>query len=418
MKASIPQLALALAAGFILAGCSSPQPAKTSHDWPQWRGPDRTDISKETGLLKAWPAGGPKRVWLYENGGNAYSGPAIVAGKLYTMGTRDNAEILLALDANTGKELWATPLGGILENGWGGGPRSTPTFSGGQLFALSGKGHLACVNAADGKIVWQKKLTDLGGKVPSWGYTESVLVDGDRVVCTPGGSQGALAAFNKKTGDVLWRSTEFTDGAQYSSIVPAKINGTDTYVQLTMQSIVGISPKDGKQLWKAPFPGKTAVIPTPIVRDNFVYVAAGYGVGCKQIKINPDNSVETVYENKVMKNHHGGVILLGEHLYGHAEPGWTCQNFKTGEEVWNHRDFKKGAIAYADGMLYCLEEGSGNVALVEASPTGWKEHGRFTLDPQTKIRNPQGRIWVHPVISNGKLYLRDQDLIYCYDVKK
>jgi outer membrane protein assembly factor BamB len=413
MKTSFQRCALVLS---LLAAASLASAAP--FDWPQWRGPNRDDLSKETGLLKQWPEGGPKRVWLYENGGNAYSGPAIVDGKLYTMGTRDNAEILLALDANTGKELWFTPLGSILENGWGGGPRSTPTVTGGQVFAVSGKGNVVCANAADGKIVWQKKLTDLGGKVPSWGYTESLLVDGDRVVCTPGGSQGALAALNKKTGEVLWRSTEFTDGAQYASIVPAKINGTDTYVQLTMQSIVGISPKDGKQLWKAPFPGKTAVIPTPIVRDNLVYVAAGYGVGCKQIKINPDNSVETVYENKVMKNHHGGVILVGEHLYGHADAGWVCQDFKTGAEVWNHREFKKGAIAYADGMLYCLEEGSGKVALIEASPAGWKEHGKFTLDPQTKIRNPQGRIWVHPTISNGKLYLRDQDLIYCYDVKK
>lgn len=387
-------------------------------DWPQWRGPNRDDVSKETGLLKSWPAGGPKRVWLYTNGGNAYSGPAIVNGKLFTMGTRDNSEILLALDANTGKELWSASLGGVLDNNWGGGPRSTPTVDGDKVFAMSGKGNLACVNIADGKIVWQKGMTSLGGKVPSWGYTESVLVDGDRVVCTPGGSKGALAALDKKTGEEIWRSTEFTDGAQYSSIVPAKINGTDTYVQLTMQSIVGIAPKDGKQLWKSPWPGRTAVIPTPVVRDNFVYVTSGYGVGCKQIKINPDNSVETVYENKVMKNHHGGVILVGDYLYGHAEPGWTCQNFKTGEEVWNHRGFAKGAVGYADGMLYCLEEGSGNVALVEASPTGWKEHGRFKLDPQTTIRSKQGRIWTHPIISNGKLYLRDQDLIYCYDIKR
>lgn len=386
-------------------------------DWPQWRGPNRDDVSKETGLLKSWPEGGPKKVWSYENAGNGYSGPAIANGKFFTLGTRDNSEILIALDANTGKELWTANLGGILENGWGGGPRGTPTVDGDKVFAMSGKGNLACVNVADGKIVWQKGMTSLGGKVPGWGYTESVLVDGDRVVCTPGGSQGAIAALDKKTGEVLWRSKEFTDGAQYSSIVPAKINGTDTYVQLTMQSIVGIAPKDGKQLWRAPFPGKTAVIPTPIVKDNLVYVAAGYGVGCKQIKVNPDNSVETTYENKVMKNHHGGVILVGEHLYGHAEPGWTCQNFKTGEQVWNHRNFGKGAVTYADGKLYCMDENAGNVVLVDASPEGWKEHGRFKLDPQTKIRHPQGKVWTHPVVSNGKLYLRDQDLIHCYDVK-
>lgn len=389
----------------------------TAADWPQWRGPNRDDLSKETGLLKQWPEGGPKRVWLYEKGGNGYSGPAIVNGKLFTMGTRDGSEVVLALDANTGQELWAAKLGPILENGWGGGPRGTPTVDGDRVFAMSGKGELACVNIADGKVVWTKSMSSLGGKVPGWGYTESVLVDGDRVVCTPGGSKGAIAALNKKDGTVLWQSAEFTDGAQYASIVPAKINGADTYVQLTMQSIVGISPKDGKMLWKSPFPGRTAVIPTPIVRDNLVYVTAGYGVGCKQIRIGKDNSVETVYENKVMKNHHGGVILVGEHLYGHGDPGWVCQDFKTGAEVWNHRGFGKGAVGYADGMLYCVEEGSGTVVLAEASPKGWAEHGRFKLEPQSKIRSSQGRIWTHPVIVNGKLYLRDQDLIYCYDVK-
>lgn len=387
-------------------------------DWPQWRGPNRDDVSKETGLLKSWSQGGPKRLWLYEHGGNGYSGPAVAGGKLFTLGTRDNSEVLLALDANTGKELWTAPLGGILDNGWGGGPRGTPFVDGDYVYAMSGKGNVACVNIGDGKVLWQKSMSSLGGKTPGWGYTESVLVDGDRVVCTPGGSQGTLAALDKKTGEVLWRTTDFTDGAHYSSVVAAKINGAETYVQRTQNSIVGIAPKDGKLLWKTDFPlGKTAVIPTPIVRDNLVYVTAGYGAGCKEVKINPDNSVETVFENKVVKNHHGGVILIGEYIYGHGDPGWVCQNFKTGEEVWNHRGFGKGAVGYADGMLYCLEEGSGTVVLAEASPKGWQEHGRFKLDPQSKIRNPQGRIWTHPVISNGKLYLRDQDLIYCFDVK-
>jgi outer membrane protein assembly factor BamB len=387
------------------------------YDWPQWRGPNRDDVSKETGLLKSWPTGGPKRIWIYENAGNGYSGPAIVAGKLFTVGTRSGSEVLIALDANTGKELWVATLGSIYDNNWGGGPRGTPTVDGDKVYALSGKGNLVCARARDGKVVWQQSLTDLGGKVPRWGYTESVLVDGAHVICTPGGSKGAVAALDKNTGKVVWQSAGFTDGAQYSSTMPATINGTPQYVQLTMQSIVGIAAKDGKPLWKAPWPGRTAVIPTPIVRDNFVYVTSGYGVGCKQISIGPNNDVETVYENKVMKNHHGGVILVGEYLYGHGDPGWVCQNFKTGEEVWSHRGFGKGAVGYADGMLYCLEEGSGTVALIEASSAGWKEHGRFKLDPQTKIRSPQGRIWTHPVISNGKLYLRDQDLIYCYDVK-
>lgn len=388
-------------------------------DWPQWRGPDRTDISKETGLLKTWPEGGPKRLWLFENAGLGYSGPAIAKGKLFTLGTRDGNEMLLVLDANTGKELWTAKLGNVLKNQWGDGPRGTPTVDGDRVYALSGPGDLVCLSATDGKVLWQTNLTALGGKVPGWGYCESVLVDGNQVVCTPGGSKGALAAFDKMTGKLNWQSAEFTDGAHYSSMMPAEINGTRQYVQLVEKNFVGISAQDGKLLWKSAFPfGRTAVIPTPIIKGNNVYVTAGYGAGCKLVTIEPGNEVTTVYENKVMKNHHGGVILVGDHVYGHSDGhAWLCQDFKTGEEVWAHRDFKKGAVGYADGMLYCLEEGSGTVVLAEASPKGWAEKGRFKLEPQSKIRSSSGRIWTHPVICNGKLYLRDQDLIYCFDVK-
>ena len=388
-------------------------------DWPQWRGPDRTDLSKETGLLKEWPADGPKQTWIFKNAGQGYSGPAIVGGKLFTLGTRDGKEILLALDATTGKELWVSALGDILGNGWGDGPRSTPSVDGGKVFALSGKGVLACVSLADGKSVWTASMSDAGGEVPGWGYTESPLVDGNQVVVTPGGKKGAIAAYDKVTGKMLWQSKDFTDGAQYSSIVPATINGEKQYVQLTMQSIVGISPKEGAVLWKQAFPGKVAVIPTPIVRDNQVYVTAGYGVGSLAIKIEPGNKITPVFENKNLKNHHGGAILLGDFVYGHSDgDGWVCQDWKTGEQKWKEKSkFGKGAIGYADGMFYCLDEGSGAVALIEASPNGWSEKGRFKLDPQSAIRNPQGRIWTHPVVVNGRLYLRDQDLIYCYAVK-
>jgi outer membrane protein assembly factor BamB len=280
------------------------------------------------------------------------------------------------------------------------------------------------VQLKDGKELWRATMSDLGGKVPGWGYTESVLVDGKQVVCTPGGSQGAIAALDKTTGKVIWQSKEFTDGAQYSSIVPATINGQPQYVQRTMESIVGISPKDGALLWKQAYPGKTAMIPTPIVKGNQVYVTGGYGVGSMSFRIEPGNKVAMIFDetagtNKVMKNHHGGVILVGDHIYGYSDGvGLTCQDFKTGAEVWSEkRAVQKGAVSYADGMLYFLEEGTGNVVLIEATPKGYSEKSRFKLDPQTAIRSPQGRIWTHPVISNGRLYLRDQDLIHCYAVK-
>jgi outer membrane protein assembly factor BamB len=216
----------------------------------------------------------------------------------------------------------------------------------------------------------------------------------------------------------LWQTKDFTDGAQYSSLVPATINGVPQYVQLTMQSVVGIKAADGSVAWRTDFPGRTAVIPTPIVRGNQVFVTAGYGVGCKSFTVAADGSVSEVYRNNNLGNHHGGVILVGDYLYGHSDKGgWTCLDFKTGEIKWQEKKLGKGAVGFADGMLYCLDENTGACVLVEASPNGWNEKGRFTLDPQTTIRAKDGRIWVHPVISHGRLYLRDQDLIHCYAVK-
>lgn len=410
VKSFFQLLALAVFVPHLLAG-----------DWPQWRGADRTDVSRETGLMKSWPKEGPKRLWLYDKAGNGYSGPAVADGNFYTLGTRDESECLLTLDANTGKELWAVKLGGVLQNNWGGGPRSTPTLDGDRVYVMTGPGLLSCLLRADGKILWQKKMSEIGGEIPNWGYAESVLVDGEKVICTPGGSQGTMAALDKNSGKLLWQTKEFTDKAQYASIVPAEIHGVRQYVQLTMMTLFGVDAKTGKVLWKSPWQGRTAVIPTPIVRDDHVYASAGYGIGCKLVKIGADNAVTVVYENKVMKNHHGGVILVGDHLYGHSDGvGWVCQNFLTGEEVWSERAaLGKGAVGCStEGMLYCVDEGSGAVVLIEASPKGWNEKGRFKLDPQTKIRSPQGRIWTHPVVSNGRLYLRDQDLIYCYDIKE
>jgi outer membrane protein assembly factor BamB len=388
-------------------------------DWPQWRGADRTDISKETGLLKQWPAGGPKLVWLYKDAGLGYSGYSIVGGKLYTMGLRGDTEFLIAVDTKSGQQLWATAVGPILKNGWGDGPRATPTVDGDRVYAMSGMGFLVCANAATGKELWKARMADFGGKTPSWGYTESVLVDGNRVICTPGGAQGTLLALDKLTGKKLWQSADWTDGAQYSSPIVVNHNGARQYIQLTMQHLAGVNAADGKVLWKSEWPGKTAVIPTPIFHDGHVYIASGYGVGCKLVKLEPGHKATDVWMNQNMINHHGGVILVGDKLYGYSDRGgWTCQDFKTGQVVWaENNKLKKGAIHCADGMLYCLEENTGTVVLIEASPKGWNEKGRFTLTPQTTQRNPKGKIWVHPVVSDGKLYLRDQELLFCFDVK-
>lgn len=391
--------------------------------WPGWRGADRTDHSPDTGLLKKWPSAGPGKSWMFENAGAGYSGPSIVAGTLYTLGIRDDVEeVVMALDIATGEEKWATTIGDRYTNNWGDGPRSTPTVSDGHLYVLGAKGNLACLDAGSGKKVWDKSLTDdFGGKVNNWGYTESPLVLGDLVITTPGGGDGTVLALDKKTGKKKWQSKDITDKADYSSCITFEFGGKTQIAQLTAKHVFGLDAENGDLLWQHDWDGRTAVIPTPVYKDGHVYIACGYGVGCMLVKL-PESGkgeVTQVYRNKTMVNHHGGVILVGDHLYGYSDGGgWVCQDFMTGEQVWGEKDaLKKGAIHYADGHLYCLEENSGTVVLAEASPDGWKEKSRFTLDPQTEIRKSSGKIWTHPVVLDGKLYLRDQDLIYCYDVK-
>jgi outer membrane protein assembly factor BamB len=395
-------------------------------DWPQWRGPERTDLSHETGDLQSWPPSGPPLLWTFDNAGVGYSGPAIVGERLYTMGGREGQETVFAIDTKNGKEIWATPFGGIFTNNWGDGPRGTPTVDGELLFAIGGQGDIVCLEAATGKERWKLNMQgDLGGQMMSdWGYTESPLVDGDKLVCSPGGSGGTLAALDKKDGKVIWRSKDLTDPAAYSSIILAEVGGIRQYVQVTGKGVAGVAAKDGQLLWHYEKPNfQTAVIPTPIFHDGYVYITAGYGAGCDLIKLVPDGGTvkdEKVYANRNMMNHHGGVVLVGDYLYGYSdsERGWICQEFKTGNLVWaEKRKLGKGSITCVGDRLYCYSEDQGTAVLIEASPAGWKEHGRFTIPRETTIRKPSGRIWTHPVVANGRLYLRDQDLLFCFDVK-
>jgi len=388
-------------------------------DWPGWRGLNRDDLCSETGLLKDWPKDGPPLAWKATGLGEGYSTVSISGDHIFTIGQRGPSSFVIALKLADGSHDWTMKLGKSGDPGGYAGPRGAPTVDGDLLYALGQYGDLACYEIATGKERWRKNLEkDFGGTAPGWGYAEAPLLDDNKVVVTPGGSKGAIVALDKITGAELWRAKEFTDAAQYSSLVSAEIGGVRQCIQLTGRSVVGVQAGDGKVLWRASRRGDVAVIPTPIYRDGFVYVTSGYGVGDNLFLITGSGgkfSAKEVYSNKVMVNHHGGVILAGDYLYGYSDgKGWTCQDFKTGQAKWQTKEqLGKGCLTYADGHLYLRQEdGPGTVALIEASPDGYKEHGRF--DPP--LRSDKNS-WTHPVISGGKLYLRDQDVLLCYDVK-
>lgn len=398
-----------------LAGSSLAAPG----DWPQFRGPNRDGASAETGLLQELPAGGPPLVWKATGLGIGYSTVSVVGDRVYTIGEDSEVSSVVALNAADGKKVWSARLGKAGAPGMPAfeGPRATPTVDGSLLVAVGQWGELACLDTAQGKELWRKDYTkDLGGKRPQWGFSESPLIDGDKVVITPGGGEGSIVALNKQYGAILWRSAGFTDSPHYSSLIVAQIGGVRQYIQLTADSVVGVKASDGKVLWRAPRKGRTAVIPTPIYSDGYVYVTSGYGIGCNLFKISSAGgkfSAAEVYANKVMDDKHGGVIKVGDCVYGHADgKGWTCQDFKSGAPKWQHNDLGKGSLIYADHRFYLRAEDKGTVVLIEASPAGFKEHGRFDQPDRSKKK-----AWPYPVIAHGRLYLRDMDTLLCYDVK-
>lgn len=386
-------------------------------DWPQWRGLKRDGHSPESGLLQEWPAGGPPRIWKTNGLGAGYSSVAVAGGRIFTMGDRADSSFVHAYDLR-GKPLWSAKVGKPGGGGGYPGPRGTPAIDGNFVYTLGQHGDLVCVQVANGQEVWRKNLRkDFGGKVGSWGYSESPLIDGEQLICAPGGPQGTLLALNKKTGAKTWQSFQWKDSAEYVSPIVAEIAGTRQYIHLTGDRVGGVAADSGKVLWRVSRKGSTAIIPTPIFHQDHVYVTSGYGVGCNLFRITSSGAsfkADEVYGNKAMVNHHGGVVLLGGHLYGYSDgKGWVCQDFKTGAMVWSDKKLGKGSIACADGRLYLRSEGSkGTVALVEATPTAYRERGRFDQPDRSGKQS-----WPHPVIAGGCLYLRDQDVLLCYDIE-
>jgi outer membrane protein assembly factor BamB len=414
-------------------------------DWPQFRGPHRDGLSAETGLLQQWPKGGPKLVWSFKKAGLGYSSMSIVDGTLYTLGSRGDDEIVLALDAVKGTELWTVKLGPIVnawENKqWGDGPRATPTIDGKHLYALGSQGALLCLDLATGKPkeVWRKDLLkDFGGEMMTgWGYSESPLIDGKLLLVTPGGDKGTLAALDKFTGALVWRSTELKQSAPYTSVMAADFNSSRQYIQASYAGdkeggyLNGFAAKDGKLLWSEQiYKGSMFLIASnPLIKDNLVYHSNANN--CHLFEIGKDDKPKDRYTKKSgqknMKNNHGGVVLLGDHVYGYSHGrGWACQEFAEGQLKWEEPGElacnESGAMIAGDGMLYMVTD-LGEVGLAKADPTGFNLTGSFKMPELSKYRTTRktsvsSKVWSHPAIANGHLYVRDCEFVYCYDVKK
>lgn len=384
-----------------------------AEDWPQFHGPNRDNICTETGLLKKWPEGGPPLAWKAQGIGAGFSTVSIAKGRIYTTGDLEDSSYVFALDESTGKMAWKAKLAASgLVCGYE-GPRHNPTVDGDLLFAISQHGDLVCFETASGKEVWRKNLfKDFKGKLMAeCGYCESPTIVGDRVLVTPGGDDGTVAAMNKRTGEVVWRSTELKDAAAFTSLLPFEANGSKQVALMTDAHVAGFAVESGKMLWSAPRVGKSAVVPTPIFHDGMLFVTSGYGIGCNAYRVEK-GELRQVYSNRNMVNQHGGVVRVGQFIYGSHDPGLLrCIELETGKIRWSNRSVGNSSVLYADGMLYVRSE-SGEVALVECTPEAYNEISTFDQSDRTERQS-----WAHPVIANGKLYLRDQGMLFCYDVK-
>lgn len=413
----------------ILAGLSLPSASQGEDSWPTFRGADRSGVSSDTGLLDHWPSDGPELIWTAEGAGRGYASVAISGGKLFTLGdglsiADDEDEYLICFDQKTGQPLWHSATGAPWTSGqesWQ-SSRSTPTVDGDRVYVLTAYGELICFSTT-GHERWRRHLKDdLGGKkADGWGYSESVLIDGAKLICTPGGPECTMAALDKITGEILWTCVRKEDrGAGHASVVLSKIGDTNVYVQTTGSGPMGVRADDGKLLWSYEIKRTTAVIPTPIVKDDLVSFSAGYGTGGGLLRQVPDGdgvSVDEIYPpNHKLGNKHGGIVLVGDYLYGDSEDQGVpfCAELMTGETQWKSRGSgkKSASMTAADGKLF-IRFSDGTVALVPASPDEYEEQGSFKI-PGSGERPS----WAHPVVVGGKLYLREGDQIYCYNVKK
>jgi outer membrane protein assembly factor BamB len=408
-------LMLGFAFGTAVLVAAPPPQTATAGDWPQWQGPDRNGLSTETGLLQKWPTSGPPLVWSVSTLGGGYGSIAVKGDRIFVQGAKNKESVIYTLSRADGKGIWSKAIGPAGTNDRGPGPRGTPTVDGDRVYVLTERGDLACLKAQDGTAVWQRNiLSDFGGRQIPWLISESPLVDANLLIVTPGGAAAGVVALDKMTGKTIWTAKELSDEAGYASPIAADVQGVRVVMTLTSQAGVGIRASDGKLMWKySQVANGTANIATPIFHDNKVFYASNYGTGGALLGLTAQNGevkAQQIYFTRDMQNHHGGVLLVNGYLYGFHNSILACLEFATGKVLWRDRSVGKGSLTYADGNLYILSEDN-VVGLAAAAPTNYQEKGRFRIADQGLPS------WAHPVVSGGRLYIRNQTTLTAYDVR-
>ena len=393
-----------------------------SVDWPQWRGKLRDGKSPQIALADSWPNSGPSVLWNVTGLGEGYSTPSVAGDSIYVLGTKGNSEKLFCLRIRDGQTQWSADVGTKAGGGGYPGPRGTPTVDGDAVYAIGSDGTLACIDRQSGQPRWKRNMkSDFGGQVGNWDYAESPLIDGKRLICTPGGTKATVVALDKARGTPIWTGSAAELGndycrAAYSSPIAAEIGGVRQYVVFLHGGVVGFDATSGKGLWHYDAPANsTANCSTPVVHDNHVFAASGYGTGGGKARVTGRGrnwSVQEQFFVKKFENHHGGFVFHENHIYGTNNSVLMCLDWDTGNVRWQDRSVGKGSVSFADGHLYVRGE-RGEVALVEAVPDAYREKGRF-MQPDRSDKNA----WPHSVISDGKLLLRDQDRLLCFEIAK
>ncbi len=386
--------------------------AEKNADWPQWRGPNRDGVSQESGLLKKWPENGPKQLWRVSTG-KGFSSVVVAGGKVYGAWAKGNYEELICLDEKSGEQLWKHRLGTVFVNEMGSGPRSSPIVDDGLVYAIGARGNLHAVDAKSGEKAWSRNLTrEYGTRIPRWGYSSSPLVEGNLLLVELGGKRGyAFAAFDKKTGNIVWHSE--SDQPGYSSPIVITMHGKKQVVFFSAYGLQALSLDDGKLLWKHSWDTNynvNAAIPL-FYPPNNILISSSYGVGAALVEVNKSGGrfeTKQAWFTKRFKNHFNSSVLIGDYVYGFDNAILKCLDVRTGEEKWKARGFSKGSLIAADGKLIVLGE-QGRLALVEATPDEYQEISSF--------QPLSGKCWSSPSLANGRLYVLNEKELISFDIR-